>query len=435
MPANMRPLLVVLIGILPFGLRSADIAGSAKSEGAEIARLAEALRPTLVKTRRDLHQHPELANREVRTSRLVVDRLRELGFDEVRTNVAHHGVVALIKGGKPGPVVALRADMDALPINETHDLPYKSAVPGVMHACGHDAHTTIALGVAAVLSQLRGQLEGSVKLLFEPAEEGPPPGEEGGARLMIKEGALENPRPAVIFALHVSPEIEAGKIGYHAGAAQASLDGFDITIHGKPAFPLTPEKGVDAIAVAAQCVSALESIHSRRVNTFEPMILNIGTIRGGERRFSMAEEVKLEGCLRTLSEDVRQQVKTLIRETLKGVTEANGAGFDLSFNDVTAVVFNDPKLVVASLPALRQAVGWTNVVEVSQRLGGEDFSYFGQLVPGFLFRLGCGNEREGITAQIHSPDFDLDENCLVVGVKAMATALVNCLEQHSPAPR
>jgi amidohydrolase len=300
-----------------------------------------------------------------------------------------------------------------------------------MHACGHDAHTSIGLGVAAVLSQMRGQIHGEVKLLFEPAEEGPPPGEEGGSRLMIKEGALEKPRPSAIFGLHVSPEIEVGKLGCRSGPAQASLDGFDITIRGKAAFVLRPEQGSDAVSVAAQCITALELVRSRGVSAFEPMLLNIGRIQGGDRRFSLAEEVKMEGCLRTLNEDVRQRAMTLLRQTLKGITEANNASFELSFHDITAVLNNDPALVAGALPVLRQTVGESNIVQLPQRLGGEDFSYFAREVPGCFFRLGCGNLRKGITAQIHSPDFDIDEECLVIATRAMTAVLMDYLNRTS----
>src|SRR6185436_5183435 len=217
--------------------------------------------------------HPELSNHEERTARVVADKLCALGFDEVRTNVARHGVVALFKGAKPGPVVAVRADMDALPINETMDVPYKSLVPGVKHACGHDAHTSVALCVAEILSKHRDWIHGSVKFLFQPAEEGPPNGEEGGAPLMIKEGALDNPRPLAIFGLHVTPEIDAGKIGWRAGGAQAAADSFTITVRGKSSHAAKPEKGVDTVLVAAECVTALQTIKSRRIDTFQPVIL------------------------------------------------------------------------------------------------------------------------------------------------------------------
>ncbi len=404
-------------------LRAADHADA-------IARPAEALRSRLVEQRRDFHMHPELSNREERTARVVASRLRELGLEEIKTGVAKHGVVALLKGDKPGPVVAVRADMDALPIQETIDVPYKSQTPGVKHACGHDVHTTVALGVAEVLSRMRENIPGSIKFIFQPAEEGPPSGEEGGAPLMIKEGALENPRPLAIFGLHCSPEIEVGKIGVRSGSAQASADDIDITIHGRMAHAAAPHKGVDAVLVAAECVTALQSIHSRRVDTFEPLIITIGTIHGGNRRNIIAPEVRLEGTVRTLSEEVRTRVKELMHATLSGVTSAHGAGFGLKFREITRVVFNDPKLVEETLPAMRRAVGETNVVTVPQRMGAEDFSYFQQVIPGFYFRLGVGNKAKGITADTHTPEFDVDEDCLVVGVKVMANTLLGFLERH-----
>src|ERR1051325_7879606 len=322
----------------------AGAADSLSARAAEIARAAEALRPRLIETRRDFHQHPELSNREERTGRVVGERLRAPGLDEVRTNVAGHGVVALLKGAKPGPAVALRADLDALPINETLDVPYKSLVPGVKHACGHDAHTTIELGVAELLSRKRDQIHGSVKFLFQPAEEGPPAGEEGGALLMIKDGALNNPRPQVIFGLHTTPETETGMIGFHAGPAQASADVFTITLRGKTAYAAWPNKGVDTIVVAADCITALQSIKSRRIDAFEPVIITIGTIHGGKTPHTIAEEVKLEGTVRTFNEEVRNQIEQLMRQTLTGVTAAYGATFDLDYKHLTTVVYNDPKL-------------------------------------------------------------------------------------------
>src|SRR5437016_9441560 len=267
--AKLLPALLLLF--VAIYLNGASESSSTRSD--QIARGAEAMRPALVATRRDFHQHPELSNREERTSRIVAERLRALGFDEVRTNVARHGVVAVLKGKQAGPVVALRADMDALPINETMDVPYKSLVPGVKHACGHDAHTTIGLGVAELLSKMRDQIHGSVKFLFQPAEEGPPPGEEGGAALMIKEGALENPRPQAIFGLHTMPTIEAGQIAYHIGPAMASSDRILITIRGKKSHGALPHLGVDAIVVAAECITALQTIHSRRIDPLEPLVI------------------------------------------------------------------------------------------------------------------------------------------------------------------
>src|SRR6266478_6095985 len=294
----------------------------------QITQAAEALRAKMVEQRRDFHMHPELSNREERTSRLVAERLREMGLDDVKTGVGKYGVVALLKGSKPGPVVAVRADMDALPIQETIDVPYKSLVPGVKHACGHDAHTTIALGVAEVLSKMRDQIHGSVKFIFQPAEEGAPDGEEGGAALMIKEGALDNPRPLAIFGLHTTPEAEAGQIGCRAGAAQASADGFSITIRGKTSYAAWPHKGVDTMLVAAECITALQSIKSRRIDAFEPVLFTIGTIHGGKSPHTIAPEVKMEGTVRTFNRDVRNQIEQLTRQTLTGVTAAYGATFD-----------------------------------------------------------------------------------------------------------
>jgi amidohydrolase len=406
-------------------------AGTATPHADDIARAAEAMRPKLIETRRDFHQHPELSNREERTSRIVAGRLRALGCDEVRTNVARHGVVALLKGGKPGPVVALRADMDALPINETLDVPYKSLVPGVKHACGHDAHATIALGVAELLSSMREQIQGTVKFVFQPAEEGPPAGEEGGAALMIKEGALENPRPRVIFGLHTTPETETGMIGFRAGPAQASADVFTINLRGKTAYAAWPHKGIDTIIVAAECITALQSIKSRRIDAFEPVIITIGTIHGGKTPHVIAEEVKLEGTVRTFNEDVRNQIEQLIRQTLTGVTAAHGATFNLDYKHLTTVVYNDPKLVEESLPSIRRAVGETNVFEFSQRMGAEDFSYYQKVVPGFFLRLGSGNKAKGITAESHTAAFDIDEECLVVGVKVMANIVLDYLDHHA----
>ena len=415
---------VAILLCLPAPIIAADAPVSAVDK---IGQAAEALRPTLVETRRDFHMHPELSNQEERTARVVAQKLRSFGFDEIRTNVAGHGVVALLKGAHAGGVVAVRADMDALPINETMDVPYKSLVPGVKHACGHDAHTAIALGVAEVLSKMRGEIHGSVKFLFQPAEEAPPGEKPLGAALMIQEGAMDNPRPSAIFGLHTTTEIEAGKIGYRAGAAQASSDSFVITIHGKMSHAADPQNGVDTIVVAAECVTALQTIKSRRIDTFEPIILTIGTIHGGNRPNIITDEVKMEGTVRTFNETVRKQVEQMIRETLGGVTSAYGAKFDLEYRHGTMVVFNNPKLVEASLPSIRRAVGETNVIEAPKRMGAEDFSFYEQVVPGFFLRLGSGNKAKGIVAEAHTPEFDIDEDCLVTGVKVMSNLVVDYL--------
>ena len=395
-----------------------------------IAREAEALRAKLVEQRRDFHMHPELSNREERTARVVAERLRSLGLT-VQTGIARHGVVALLEGGRPGPVVAVRADMDALPIEETLDVPYRSKNPGVKHACGHDVHTTVQLGVAEVLSRMRLEVPGTVKFIFQPAEEGPPAGEEGGASLMVKEGVLDNPRPQAIFGLHTYPQIEAGQLGYHSGAAMASADKFIITVRGKKAHGAQPQLGIDAVVVAAECVTALQTIRSRRIDPLEALVLTIGTIQGGDRNNIIAEQVRMEGTLRTLSEGVRQRVQELMREILAQVTAAHGATFELKFEQPIHVTYNDPALVEETLPVLRRIVGEANLIEPSPFMPAEDFSHFQQHVPGFYYFLGVADRERGITAGWHTAEYDVDEESLVVGVKVMSSVLLDYLERHA----
>jgi len=395
-----------------------------------IAQAAEAIRAKLIEQRRDFHMHPELSNREERTSRIVAERLRALGLDEVKTGVGKYGVVALLKGAKPGPVVAVRADMDALPIQEINDVPYKSQTPGVKHACGHDVHTTIELGVAEVLSKMRGEISGTIKFIFQPAEEGAPIGEEGGADLMIKEGALENPRPSAIFGLHTAGS-DIGQIEYHSGPAMASSDRFAITIRGKKSHGAQPQGGIDAVVVAAECVTALQTIHSRRINPLEPLVITVGTIKGGDRFNVIADEVRMEGTMRTLNEEVRSRAQKLMRETLAGVTAAYGATFDLQFDSPNPVTYNDPRLVEETLPTIRRIVGAANVLSPKPFMPAEDFSYYQKVIPGFFYFLGVGNKAKGLTPAWHTADFDVDEESLVLGVKVMANVLLDYLDRHA----
>jgi amidohydrolase len=407
---------------------AATLAASTREQ--QIAQAAEAMRSQLIAQRRDFHMHPELSNREERTSRIVAERLRALGLEDIKTGVGRYGVTALLRGAKPGAVVAVRADMDALPIQEVNDVPYKSLTPGVKHACGHDVHTTVELGVAEILSKMRGEINGTIKFIFQPAEEGAPPGEEGGAALMIKEGALDNPRPQAIFGLHVLPVIEVGQINYNSGPAMASSDRFVITIHGKKVHGAYPHDGVDAVVVAAECVSALQTIRSRRIDTTEPLVITIGSIQGGNRFNIVADEVKMEGTVRTLNEDVRKRAQALMRETLGGITTAYGATYDMQYEEGAAVTYNDPKLVAETLPTLRRMVGEDNLVTRKPQMGAEDFSYYQQVIPGFYYFLGVGNRAKGITAQIHTPEFDVDEESLVIGVKTMTNVLLDYLDKH-----
>jgi len=373
--------------------------------------------------------HPELSNREERTSRIVAEKLRALGLDDVKTGVGKYGVVAILKGSKPGPVVAVRADMDALPIQETIDVPYKSKNPGVKHACGHDVHTTVQLGVAEVLSKMRDQIAGSIKFIFQPAEEGAPQGEQGGASLMIKEGALENPRPQAIFGLHTAG-FEVGQIGFHSGPAMASSDRFTITIRGKKSHGAQPQLGVDAIVIAVECVTALQTIRSRRIDPLEPLVITIGRIKGGDRNNIIAEEVKMEGTMRTLNDSVRTQALELMRQTLANVTSAYGAKFELSVDDSNPVTYNDPQLVEQTLPTIRRVVGDANVVAQKPLMPAEDFSYYQKVIPGFFYFLGVGNKAKGLMPAWHTSDFDVDEESLVIGVKVMSNVLLDYLDRQ-----
>ncbi|MCS6805599.1 MAG: amidohydrolase [Acidobacteriota bacterium] len=417
-----------LIAILIVCMLPQSVVSQRAAATEQIARLVEAMKDKLVATRRDFHMYPELSNREERTARVIAERLRQLGL-QVKTGVAKHGVVALLKGDKPGPVVAYRADMDALPIEETIDVPYKSRHPGVKHACGHDVHMTIGLGVAEVLSQMKSYIPGTIKFLFQPAEEGPPAGEEGGALLMIKEGALENPRPSAIFGLHVMPLMEVGTIGYNVGPVMASADRFTITIRGKKVHGAYPHEGIDAVVVAAHAVVALQTIRSRRTNTQDPIVLTIGSIQGGNRFNIISDEVKLEGTVRTLNEQTRSMVEQMIHQTLKGVTESFGASYTMSYIPGAAVTINDPQLGQQMLPTVRRVVGLDRVFSSPPQMGSEDFSYLAREVPGFFFFLGVGNKAKGITAMIHTPEFDVDEDSLLVGTKVAANLLLDYLEQ------
>jgi amidohydrolase len=440
---KLTAILLLTLVLLPpaAGLRGQQRSGDALARKAHapapltreqrIAQAADALRPQLVAQRRDFHMHPELSNREERTARVVAERLKALGLDEVKTGVGRHGVVALLRGAKPGPVVAVRADMDALPIQEVNDVPYKSQTPGVKHACGHDAHTTVELGVAEVLSKMRDEINGTIKFIFQPAEEGPPTGEEGGAPLMIKEGALDNPRPQAIFGLHTEPNLQAGQIGYHSGPAMASSDTFSVVVRGKSAHGAQPQNGVDAVVVAAQCVLALQNIRSRRIDPLEPLVITVGTIQGGTRFNIIADEVKLTGTMRTHNEQVRERAIGLMRETLQNVTAAYGASYELSFPTTgNPVTYNEPALVAETLPTMRRVVGDANAVALKPFMPAEDFSHFQKLVPGFYYFLGVGNKTKGINAGWHTPDFDIDEESLVVGVKVMSNVLLDYLDRH-----
>ena len=420
-------LLDMKLALLCFAAAGSLMADDARDRW--VSEQAQALRAKLVEMRRDFHMNPELSNREQRTGSVIQERLKPLGLDQVKGGVARNGVVAVLKGGRPGPVVAIRADMDALPIEETINVPYKSRNAGVKHACGHDLHMAVQLGVAELLSKYRAEVPGTVKFVFQPAEEGPPAGEEGGAALMVKEGALENPRPAAIFALHAYPLMEAGTVTYAPGPAMASADRFVVKVKGKKSHGAFPHEGIDATLLAAECVMALQSIRSRRIDPNEPMVLTVGSIHGGNRFNIVAEEVVLEGTVRTLDEDVQGRVHKLMRDILTGVTAAHGGSFELEFTLGVPLVFNDLALTEKTLPTMRRILGASNVVQNKPSMGAEDFSWFQKSVPGFFYWLGVGNKAKGITASVHTPDFDIDEDALVVGVKTMTSVVLDYLER------
>jgi amidohydrolase len=417
-------------------------AADTTTRDAVFAKSVEAMFPQLVEIRRDIHAHPELSNEEVRTAALVAEKLKSLGL-EVKTGIAKHGVVGLLKGGSDGPCVAVRADMDALPIKELRSMPYRSQTPGVMHACGHDVHVACALGLAELLSKHRDQVHGSVKFLFQPAEEAMPATFKGdwGAKLMVAEGVMENPKPVAVFGLHTTAIVQpasttddgvhylkAGQIGYTPGIDNANSDRFHIIIRGKMAHGSAPHKGVDAIAVSAEAIMALQMIKSRQTNTRQPLVISIGTISGGDRENIIAEKVELGGTVRTYDAAFRDGVIEQMHRILKGITEAHGASYEMEYRKTYPSIINDKPLIEATLPSFRRLLGNDNVVELIPGMGGEDFSFFAQVVPGFYFRLGVANEEKGITAGGHTPMYDCDEASIKTGVQVLAAAVCDRLD-------
>ena len=393
--------------------------------------------PRAVELRHTIHHNPELSNRETETAALVAAELDGLGW-EVETGIAHTGVVALLTGGRPGPVVAVRADMDALPVTEASGLEFASTKRttflgqevGVAHACGHDVHVAVGLGVAAVLAELRDVLPGTVKLIFQPAEEGPPPGERGGASLMIEEGVLYAPRPEAIFALHSMPE-PVGRVGWTTGASMAAVDQFKIELHGTQAHGAAPELSVDPIVLGSQVVLALQTVASRSVPPLDPVVVTVGIFRGGERFNIIPGDVHLEGTVRTYDPRIRETVMRRMREILDGLTAAAGASYDFDYTSNAPATVNDPALAARMRPVLERAVGAANVDDAKPLLAGEDFAYFANEIPGFYFRLGVvaeGTESGGL----HTPTFRADDGAVAVGMRAMTYVVLDYLEGGGP---
>jgi amidohydrolase len=404
----------------------------------DIDRMADQLEPKVIEWRRDIHQHPELGNREVRTAGKVAEHLKALGL-EVRTGVAHTGVVAVLRGGKPGPVVALRADMDALPVTEEVDLAFASKVrttwagkeTGVMHACGHDTHVAMLMGAAEILVKVRDRLPGTVKFIFQPAEESPPPGEEGGAALMVKQGVMENPRPDVVFGLHIGSMHEAGTIAYRPGPVMAAADILRITVLGRQTHGSAPWTGVDPIVVAAQIVIGLQTIVSRQINvTHEPAVVSIGGIDGGNRFNIIPDRVEMVGTIRTFDEAMRDDIHRRIRTTVEHIAAAAGAQAAVTIEKPYAVTVNDPELTERMLPTLKRVAGEDKVKLRSKTTGAEDFSFFAQKAPGLFIFLGGSPKGTDLTkvAYNHSPRFYVDESALKLGVRSLAHLTVDYME-------
>lgn len=420
---------IALISAIPLLAQSSRL-------DAEVDRRAAQVNGKVVAWRRDIHANPELSNRETRTAELVAQHLRSLGI-EVRTGVAHTGVVGVLRGGRPGPVVALRADMDALPVTEEVDVPFASKVRatyngqevGVMHACGHDTHVAMLMGAAEVLAGMRRDLPGTVVFIFQPAEEGPPAGERGGAELMIAEGALENPKPAAIFGLHVLP-YPAGEIRYRPGGAMASSDAIRIVVRGRQTHGAQPWAGVDPIVVAAQVVMGLQTITSRQVDiTAAPAIVTVGVINGGVRNNIIPDSVVMLGTIRTFDAAVRRDIHERVRRTAESIAQSAGATARVIIDIGPPVTYNDPALTERMLPTLRQVAGAANVRLAPPLTPAEDFSRYQERIPGLFFFLGItppGADPRTVAAN-HSPRFFVDEAALPVGVRALAHVAVDYL--------
>lgn len=402
-----------------------------------------AIEPKVVAWRRDIHQHPELGNREVRTAGIVAAHLRSLGI-EVRTGVAHTGVVGVLRGGRPGPTVGLRADMDALPITERANVPFASKATGtyngetvgVMHACGHDAHVAILMGVAEVLAGMRDELPGTVKFIFQPAEEGPPAGEQGGAELMVKEGVLRDPAVDAVFGLHIWSQSAVGGLYYTPRGAMASADDYRIIVRGTPTHGAAPWNGVDPIVTAAQIVNALQTIVSRNVKlTHNPAVVTVGKIAGGVRSNIVPEQVELLGTLRAFDPADRKLLHDRVRAVAQNTAEAMGAKVEVTLPFTTAypVTYNDTALTRRVVPVLESVAGPGRVVLQPPVTVSEDFSFYAERVPGSFFFLGGrpSNVSEAEAPAHHTPDFFMDEGAIRLGVRAMTALAVSYLHMYS----
>ena len=393
----------------------------------QIESAVRKIEPKCISWRREIHEHPELSNREVRTAKIIADHLRSLGI-EVKENVAKTGVVGLLRGEKAGPVIGLRADMDALPVTERVNIPFASKVKstfngqdvGVMHACGHDTHVAMLMSVAEILSGMKKELAGTVKFIFQPAEEGPPIGEEGGAPLMVKEGVLENPKVDVMFGLHINAQTPVGQIKYREQGMMAASDWFTITIHGKQSHGAQPWLGIDPVIIGAQIIEGLQSIVSRQTElTKNPVVISTTIFKAGVRENIIPEQVIIGGTIRTLDTGMQKDVWMRIERTAKKIAEASGATAEVSISTKTLVTYNNPKLTQQMIPALQKATD-NNAIVMDAVTGAEDFSYFAAKVPSLFFYIGGmppGKDPKQTPAH-HTPDFYVDDSGMKTGIKA-----------------
>ena len=396
-----------------------------------------AIESKVVEWRREIHQNPELSNREFKTAEKIAKHLKSLGI-EVQTGVAHTGVVGVLKGGQDGKVVALRADIDALPVMERNDLPFKSNVTseflgekvGVMHACGHDTHTAILMGVAEILSKNKDKIKGTVKFIFQPAEEGPPPGEEGGALLMVKEGVLKNPDVDAIFGLHINSQTPVGVIRYKAGGTMAAAQSFTINVKGKQSHGSQPWSGVDPILISAKIIDGLQTIISRETElTNEAAVITVGKIKSGVRFNIIPESAEMIGTIRTLDYDMKDHINKRMMEMVPTIAKAYGGDATIEIRDATDITYNDPALVEQMLPIMKRTAGDVNIQTQKAVTGAEDFSYFSREVPGFFFFLGGMTPGNTESFPHHTPDFLIDDSGLLLGVKTLTEMSLDYLNQ------
>ena len=425
---------ILIIPVMLLGLTATSQNETTKLKEKAYAA-ADKIESKCISWRRDFHQNPELGNRETRTAGIIAAHLKKLGI-ETKEGVGKTGVVGVLKGAKPGPCIALRADMDALPIVERVNLPFSSKVKttyngqdvGAMHACGHDTHVAMLMSVAEILSGMKNEIKGTIKFIFQPAEEGPPEGEEGGAPLMVKEGVMENPKVDVIFGLHIEANIESGTIEYKPGSFMASSDWFTIKVNGKGSHGSQPWLGIDPIQISAQIIEGLQSIVSRQSElTKGPVVITVGKINGGVRNNIIPEECEMKGTIRTLDNNMQQEVHKKIKHTAEKIAEASGATAEVKIDTKTLVTYNTPELVKKMLPSLQSAAGANNVKEREWVTGAEDFSYYGTKAPSFFFYLGGMKKGQDpkTAPPHHTADFEIDESGMKTGIRVFCDLVID----------